>query len=387
MELTRRHMIGGTVAASALALPAGRALAALPEPVVSKIAMTENRVWIAAMIEKSGPHLLIVDTGAPGSVINDALAKKLKLPVQNSAMMGGIGGVSHVNVYRADSVTLGGGIEIPGMIFRGTEAELGRDAAGAIGSALFTSYDSDLDFEAGEWRAYQKGRPNRDGFRKLKSRFDTTRNGGSYIYANATVGGFEGEFLCDTGAPGEITLDGEAAKKSGFWNDSRPYAPVQGRGFGPKAVPGRLIRVDRMKMGPFVFERPLVKLYKPGVAGGSGLGGAGIIGLAALGRFHLSTDVSSGSLWVAPNRIALPPSRYNMSGLWIVENKGRVEVSDVGYGSPAAAAGMAAGDVFPGKTLNTVLRQISGPVGGSVAIDYERGGQKKRAEFVLADYL
>jgi hypothetical protein len=383
MKPNRRDVLGSGVALSAAGLLPSRAVAA-DAPIVSKIALTENRVWIAAMIEKSGPHLFIIDTGGTVSLIDDALAKRLKLESGGRSNLVGVGGVSNKPWYRADHVTLGNGMRFTPMLFAGTDARFGTDAVGAFGAGLFTTYDSDLDFAKGEWRTWTKGRPDFAGMRQIPSRFSRNKMGGERIYADATIGGFAGEYLVDTGAPAQIYLDGKASAQSGFWSADRPYAPTQGRGIGKGRVPSRIVRMDRLKIGPYVFERPLAVLREPGTPS---VDGEGVIGLSILSRMNLSTQVSSRTVWAAPNGLPQAEDYYSRSGLWVDQRGDSIIVSDVGTGSPAAAAGLKPDDVIVGLPWNGVLARAGSRTGTRIRLDYERGGKRASAEFVTADYL
>ena len=383
MRIGRRSVVGGGLALAAAGVPLGRAFAADKPPYVNRIAIDGNRVWIAAKIGDKGPYFFIIDTGAYISLINDAFAKSLGLSKRLGQAAMGIGGVSDHSWYNAGTVSLASGIRFPEMLFAGTDAKLGKDAVGSFGAGLFTTYDSDLDFAKGEWRAYTGGRPNFDGLVKLKSRF-TKDSGGARIIADATVDGFEGDFLIDTGAPGEILLSGRAAANSGLWNDSQPYSPGRLHGIGKGSVEARTVRAKRLKIGPFVFERPLVRLSAPGTPSAPQ---DGIIGLKTLGLLHLTTDVSSGTLWAAPNEAPQAPSTYPLSGVWLEEERGRVVVEEVGTGSPAAAAGLRKGDVLIGGDLPAMIRAINGGPGRQISLKIQRGGTQQDLHYTLADYL
>lgn len=215
MKMDRRGLIGGGAAMVAAALPL-RAWA--DEKVfINSIAVDEGRVWIAAKIGDKGPFFFIVDTGSYISMIENDFAKSMGFHVVDNRRSMGIGGVSEFNWYNAGTVTLASGIRFPDMLFSGMRSRPSKDAVGLFGAGLFTTFDSDLDFAKGEWRAYPGGRPNFNGLTKLKSRF-TDWQGGQRIVANAMLDGYDGDFLLDTGAPGEVLLHGRAATKSGLWN-------------------------------------------------------------------------------------------------------------------------------------------------------------------------
>jgi len=384
MLVSRRDVVGGAAAAGVAALSAGRAgAAAATRPMVSSIALEAGRVWMACRIGQSRPLLFIVDTGASHSMIRNDIAHELRMNNIGEGTHGGIGGIRNTPWYKAPDVLLGSGVRFPAMLFSGTQVRFGENAAGAFGAGLFTTYDSDLDFVKGEWRVYPAGRADRDGWMELPSRFEKS-DAGQRIFARASVDGFFGDFLLDTGAPGEMLLGGRAAKRSGLWSDDRPYAPSESRGIGPDVVPTRLVRGERLRIGHLVFERPLVALSKPG---SSWHEQDGLIGLSILRRLHLSTEVARGRIWAIPNGLADKPRRYPLSGLWLDRDGDRITLGDVGTGSPAAGAGLKPGDAVVGANWRATLVALNGPAGTRVPLTVERDGRRRDVVLVLADYL
>ncbi|WP_326524224.1 aspartyl protease family protein [Sphingomonas sp.] len=374
--IDRRALIGAAGAVALLPRDAG----AQGRVLVNSITLDGDRAWIAARIGKGEPRLFVIDTGANVSLINNDLARQLQLKEIARSNLRGVGGVSEFPYYDGGELTFASGLRIPAMLFAGTQARLGTDAVGALSAGLFTTYDSDLDFAKGEWRAYPDGRPDFAGLRQLKSRFSGDPVRGDRILADATIGGFSGEFLVDTGAPGHIMLEGRASARSGLWSADRPYVPSEARGIGRGAVPRRIVRVDTLKLGPMTLHRPLVGLSAPGTPSHDG---DGFLGLRVLERLHLTTQVKSRTLWIAPNGRAARPDRYPMSGLWLDRKGDAITIADVGTGSPAAAAGLKIGDRVTGAGWDDLTRKLGGPAGSEVAFDVGT----RRVVLKLADYL
>jgi hypothetical protein len=384
MLVTRREaIVGGLGVALAGMLPLEALAADGKAPVVNRIMLKDGRVWIAAKIGDKGPFLFVIDTGGYVSFIDNGFAKKERMPTVKGQTVSGIGGVSDLPWYNAGTVTLESGIRFPDMLFAGLRGPPSRDAVGTLGAGLFTTYDSDLDFVKGEWRAYTDGRPSFDGLTRLDSRF-TRYGGGSSIVADAAIDGFTGSFVLDTGAPGEVHLDGRAAAKSGLWDDSKPYAPMRASGVGNGKSEARLVRAGRLTIGPFVFERPLVMIEKPGSFSSDRRDG--LIGLTVLGQLNLTTQVSKQVLWASSNGLPVGKRGYPLSGLWLDAAKGGVVVADVGTGSPAAAAGLKIGDMVVGE-LPALIRTISGPPGKQVVLTVDRGGAKREVSYALAEWF
>lgn len=381
MDMSRRSMIAATGAA---ALLPRAAFADAQPPIRNSIVAEDGRVWIAARVGKGEPQLFVIDTGANVSLIDNEFAKRLKLKELARSNLRGIGGVSDFPYYAGGELTFASGLRIPQMLFVGTNAGLGRDAVGSLSAGLFTSYDSDLDFVKGEWRAYPDGRPDFAGLKQLPSRFVGDPVRGDRIFADAKVGGFSGEFVVDTGAPGTVILEGQATAKSGLWDGDRPYAPAQGRGIGSGSETRRIIRVDTLVMGPMTLHRPLVALSKPGTPG---LRGDGIIGLRVLERLHLTTQVKSRTLWIAPNGRPARPDAYAMSGLWFDRKGDTITIGDVGTGSPGAQAGLKVGDRISGIAWPQLLQRSAGPAGSEMAFSATNGGKTRDVTVKLVDYL
>ncbi len=381
MAIDRRALIGSGLALAALPAELARA-AYRRDPVMNSIALEDGRVWIAATI-KAKPYLFVVDTGAFVSFIDDGFAKSIGLQPVPGMQIRGVGGVSDKSWYNAGDVALASGIHFPDMLFAGIRGRPSPDAVGTLGAGLFTTYDSDLDFEKGQWRAYPDGRPNFDGLVKLKSRF-TKGVGGASIVAEASIDGFTGDFLLDTGAPNNLSINGRAAKRSGLWDDSKPYAPAMSRGIGAGAIPARIVRSRRIMIGPFAFDGHLVKLDQPGSIGSEQ---DGLIGLHLLGQLQLSTDVSGGVLYAKENGRLAAQEAYPLSGLWLEERKDRVVIGDVGTGSPAARAGLQKGEMLVGGDLSAMIRTINGNAGKTVVLNVDRGGVQREVRYTLAPWL
>jgi predicted aspartyl protease len=385
-RMTKRGFLGAA-AALAFATPglARAAGAKAAKPIVTPFALDEGRILIAAFVGKSGPLLFALDSGSPFNLIFAGAANELGLRVSSDARVSGIGGVSEYPWFTAGQVEIGG-LRLTDVAFAGIGSRLSKSAVGAFGAGLLTTFDSELDFHASEWRLYPDGPADRTGFHKLPSRFLGVGRNASKLAVRATVGAFDGEFLLDTGAPGELVVSSRAATRTGLWDDRRPYAPTQVRGFARTAIPARFVRIPALRIGPFVFERPVVKLIQPG-SPLNDLEADGLIGLGAIRRLNLSIDTHGEAVWAAPSGIDVPPSDYPLSGLWVAEAPGGLSVVDVGTGSPAAAAGVRKGDRIVGETLQPFLRRLDQSPGAAVSFELEQGGARRRVEITLSDFL
>jgi serine protease Do len=186
--------------------------------------------------------------------------------------------------------------------------------------------------------------------------------------------------------PAQVALWPSATRKTGLWNDTTPFSPGRHSGIGGHSSLGRLVRAGRLKMGPFVFERPLVSLSNPSTVRQGDIAD-GLIGLELLERLNLSTDVKRGRLWAAANARPAWPEHYGLSGLWVDERGGKTIIAEVSPQSPAAAAGIREGDEIVGVTMGDFIDQIGGPPGRRIPVTVRRGDATVSTELVLRRFL
>lgn len=379
--LTRRRL-----AASALALPFASSLASAARadapPITAAIRLTDNRVLIDALLDGKGPYAFVIDTGAVVSGVRDQLVQQLKLrKLRDVSLNGG----KSFPLYAVDDLVLGGAIRQQGVALFGLAGNnLGGD--GLLAAGLVTTFDSELDFEAGQWRVYPAGGPDRAGYTRLASelRDEPGANGSRRIFADVALGEATLRPVLDTGMPWVLTLPHGDGLKLGLWSDDRPYAPVRLAGIaGPGKSPARLVRAPRLKVGDADYAAPLVVVRPP-----DALGAEPVLGLPVLRTLNLSVDRAAKAVWVRRNGLAPTESRYGGSGLWVDAEDGKVRVAEVGAGSPAAKAGVRPGDVIDGlSTLREVLAVLGGPMGTPVSLKLRRPDGAATADFTLSAYL
>lgn len=383
--ISRRNVLAGLGAA---AVWPGGAVAAGPRVLRASVSLEENRVLVAVGMAGKGPYIFMIDTGGVIGLIHDSLAKTLKLPIIGHSALGGTGGADIYPLYQARDFLIGGSIRQASVALVGTgDLHFGNDIEGTLAAGILTVADTELDFDAGELRIYPDGRGERAGFTRLRSSIRQLRGGqeGSpYIFADVAVGGQAFDCLLDTGAPRALSLYADAARRSGLWDDRRPYAPFRPSGLGGQGTIGRIVRAPSLGLGALSIDRPLVALHPPTAA--LSVVGDGVAGLALIRRLNLSIDASARSLWVQPSRQPAVPERYGLSGLWLDRKGDTAEVTGVGTGSPAADAGMQVGDRVAGAWQD-VLRSIGRGPGTTATLEVDRKGTKRTVSFTLRPYL
>lgn len=383
--ISRRTLLAALTASGLLPTAALRAATARP-PVIIPIALEEGRVLVACGVAGQGPFFFAMDTGGVVSLIRDDLAQRLRLAKKTSANLG-IGGKGRsYPIYAGRDFIIGGGLRDEDVALAGTErVSFGQDVSGSLAAGTMTAFDSELDFGKGEWRIYRDGIKDRAGYARIESeiRHHNLANGSAYIFADAALDGKTYRFIVDTGAPLAARLYAPATRKSGLWDDTKPWAPMPSRGDHPT----RLVRAGSLKIGDTVFDRPLIAIEQ-GAAGRFEIAD-GLIGLTVLRRLNLSTDVKAGILWVQPNKVPSPPERYPMSGIWVDRAGTDVVVGRVGRGSPGEQAGIRPGDRIVGQQFGPLIARLSGAanLAAPVPLSLQRGADRLEVVVKPAGYL
>lgn len=355
---------------------------------VAPIQVRERRLWMPVRFGGGEPHGFILDTGAFTNFIRLDLARRLKLTNVGSLPVFGLGGRIRYEAYRAPDVSLGD-VRVGSLTFAayGAELALNPRAGGLLSAALLTVADTDLDFDAGQWRLHLDGRRDRSGFERLPSSLGSRGPdaGASKIHVDVAIDGQTYRMVMDTGAPGDILLGLAAARRSGLWNDTTPFVPQRITGIGGDTVRARLVRAGTARLGGIRFDRPLVSLTSPGEE--QRMEHDGLLGMGLIQRLNLSTDVGGRRLWAKRNAQPPRPERYGMSGMWLHERGGTVVVEEVSPGSPAAAAGLRRGDRIKGGTLREWIARLGGRPGDTIELPYARGQEVGTVRLTLREYL
>ncbi|MBI1682250.1 aspartyl protease family protein [Caulobacter hibisci] len=365
-----------------LASVAGRALAA-DGVVAAPITLNDKRILIDVTLGGKGPYPFAIDTGGAFSLIRESLAEELKLRQVRTLWLNG----KPSPIYEAKDVVMGGAVRQQIVAFGGIEG-LRLGAQGALAAGLLTTGDSELDLDAGEWRLFPNGPPDRNGYVRAPAELRLEgANASKRIFGQVMLNGAPLEAILDTGGPLVLTMPYEEGVKRGLWNDATPYSPQSFSGgvLGLSKSRGRMVRAKRLELGPIVQENVLVCVRPPDMDQ-AGQRAHAVLGLPFLRTMNWS--LSSDALWVRRNSQAPTVPTYALSGVWVTNDGGKVVVDSVGGGSPAAKAGVRPGDVVQNVAdLREAIALFNGPAGQPSTVTLKRGGETVTAEFVMTDYL
>jgi hypothetical protein len=349
-------------------------------------------VW--ASIDGHTPMPFIFDTGGH-AILTAGAAKSLGLRSAGGGESGGSGtGTIGLQYTRVRSIRLGKAVlfDQPMLVipYPYSFYERGRrqPLAGILGLEVFERFAARIDYGRGE--VTLSPLPSfkyRGAATPLPFRFQD-----DMPMIDAEADGHAGTFGIDTGNAGTLILFGDFLRRTGIGNVYRGGVVVVGHGTGGNNT-GRLVTLRSFAIGSHSIANVPTDFTNMSSGAFSSWTEAGNLGYEVLSRFVPTFDYATESLYLDRCvRECVPPK--NQSGMGFEkEEPGSFIVAMVKPASPAARAGLAAGDrivAIDGKPAaaysNADLRALVSSCGGerlSLSVLRKSSNQTGNAQTVV----
>jgi len=357
--------------------------------------LANNHVYIQASFNGSKPLNVIVDTGGHDILVPDS-AVALGLKVQGAQPSTGSGsGVTLGGVTRVQSIRVGDAIvkDQPISVLTFSNAAEGVDEQGMIGYEFIARFITRFDYGKHELTFLDKKHFDpRDAGTPVPFRF--------YHQFPEVLGSYDGipsRFGIDTGARNVLSLTSPFAQRNHIIEREKNGAKaLTGWGVGGPSY-GYVFRGKDLRLGDVTVKSPLTEfnLDKGGVGATEAF--PNNIGGGLLKRFVVTFDYDHQLMYLKPIAGKVDDlDTFDRSGMWLnVADKG-FGIVNVGEGTPAAKAGIAAGDIVvavDGKAASSMhlydlrRRLRNDPPGTQVALTVERNGKPRTVTLVLRDLI
>jgi hypothetical protein len=391
--------VGPAQPPSAYALPAerpkGGALVGAG-PVTIPFRLLNNHVYVQGTVNGKGPYTFIVDTGGH-TLISPKAAREAGLQAVGEGTTSGAGDKTETTGFAHYDEIAVGGLRLTdqtAFVTKIYDKEIeGLPVDGMLGFEVFARFAVRLDYGARTMTLWPF------------DRFDPKGAGTAVPFVfydhlpsvRGRIDDIPARFDIDTGSRAEVDITSPTVARLNLRGRYTPgISTITGWGVGG---PGRsyVVRIPSMTLG--TVSAPSVVAGLSEAKGGSiaDPNYEGNVGSGFLKRFVVTFDYAHRTMYLLP--LAPPPvdaGRFDRSGLWINAADDGFSVTAVAAGSPAAEAGVAAGDLITaldGKPARPealsdarqALRAL--PAGTKVRLDIRRGGETRALTVTLRDLI
>lgn len=357
--------------------------------------LANNHIYVQASFNGGKPLTVIVDTGGHNILVPDS-ASALGIKVQGSQTASGAGdsvqqsGLAQVQSIRVGNATLKNQTI---SVLQFSNAAEGLDEQGMIGYEFLARFITRFDYGTHELTFIDKKHfdPSDAGtpvpFR-LYHQFPEVL--GSYD-------GVPGRFGIDTGARTVLSLTRPFSERNHLREREKNGAEaLTGWGVGGPEY-AYVFRGKNLQLGDVTVKSFLAELSLDKGGAGGVEAFPNNVGSGLLKRFVVTLDYEHRLMYLKPIAGKVDDlDTFDRSGMWLnVADKGFSIVS-VSDGSPAAKAGLAAGDIIEtvdGKAISSIhlydlrRRLRNEPPGTKVVLTVERNGNPRTVTLVLRDLI
>ncbi len=357
----------------------------------------DNRIFVDMKLNGKGPFHFIFDSGA-GAIVTPELAKELGLKIEGTSQSGGAGektvdtGNTKVAEMQVGSVRL---TDQPFGVISFADAKYVFGTArvdGVIGDEVLRRYVVKIDYERNRLTFVQ---PSEFVYRGSGTILPIQRPRLIPI-VEGEVDGIAGKFGIDTGARSSLILYGPFVEGNNLVAKYQPKVEgITGWGIGGP-IRSQVARINLLKLGAVEVRSVVTRfsLQKSGALTSSAM--AGLVGPDVLKQFNVTFDYSRERMILEKNKNYGTPDTFDRAGMWLGQDGKIFEVIDVIKDSPAAEAGIKAGDhilAIDGKSvgqldlLETRLKFKNAPPNQKVRITLLSDNEQREITIVLRNLV
>jgi hypothetical protein len=350
-------------------------------PFVSDIAGVPGGHIVVPVSLDAKAASLVFDSGGANFLVPQA-AQRLGLHASGGAATGGVGNKEQMTQFAAVSTVDFGGARlfhqsfvVTPLSYAFSRPRKGVSPEGLIGFEYLANFRVAVRYAQHRIDLAPFDAPAAAGGVTLPFKSD-----GRHAYVLATIDGVSGYYLLDTGNSGGIVLNLPFVQANGlFPNAGLTYQSPGGVGGG---FPVQLTAAKSFAFAGQTYSDVPVSIPQVSAGFFATRGVAGNLGGSFLARFTVVFDYKSQTVTFIPNKNIAMPFRSDHIGLSLNQNDAEAfEVTRVVPGSPAATAGIRAGD----RITALAGRQISAGLGLGDMFPYSTGAKPFAVTVVRGD--
>jgi hypothetical protein len=325
--------------------------------------LASNHIYLKVEINHSTPLSFILDTGAGSSCLDLDLAQKLGIQAVGKVEAKGVGGSADASFLQVDSVIVGDLVLLDQKMASIRLSSLGRfdgmEIDGILGYDFLNRFVVGIDYQNQMLSIWE---PDSFTYSGTGERIPITIEGNTPQLTAKIDGEIEAAFRIDTGSRSSLDLHAPFVREHEFLKKYPKYLEAPG-GFGVGGASKMVIgRIKSLQIGSFVISSPVCGFSLAEEGAFATTKSAGNIGGGILKRFTVIFDYTRNQMILEKSAGFESPDKYNLSGLVLMEEEGRIKVFQVIKSSPAEKAKIKEGDeiltIDQNPVSNYSLQQI-----------------------------
>lgn len=354
--------------------------------------LVSNHIYLKVKMNNSPPLSFILDTGAGANCLNLSKAQELGIQTVGRVEAKGVGGSSDASFLKADSIVVGD-LTLLDQNMAAIQLSLlgrfdGRQIDGILGYDLFCRFVVEIDYANQTLTIWE---PDSFTYSGPGERIDILIEGNTPQLTGMIDGEQVADFRIDTGSRNSLDLHAPFVREHELLKKYPKYVDAPA-GFGVGgATKGVIGRIKSLQIGNFTIPSPVTGFSLADQGAFATTKSAGNIGGGLLKRFKVIFDYAHNQMILEKNESFDLPDRYNMSGLFLIEGKGKIKVYTVLKNSPADGANIKAGDqiliINNSSVINYSLQQIRDLLdqkeGTKITLKIESRGKTREVELIL----
>jgi len=363
------------------------------------VQIVNNHIYVTGvMLNGRGPYTFVLDSGGD-YIVTPEVAAALQAKAVGSAQISGVGAATEgVAFTHLDSIAVGGAVVhsqytlvLPIATSFGVSEGMRID--GMIGYQFLARFLTTIDYANAKLTLAIPGATpaNLPGAVAIGFYID-----GTIPRIPIGINGVETTAEVDTGNRAALDLSGPFLAAHPAIAALAKTAPgVTGFGVGGPAI-ARLGRIPEVQIGPYQISNTIAGFAAQKKGAFADPYDPVNVGAGTLRRFIVTFDYAHQQLLLAKGADYDAPASYDRSGIFLIVANGAYTVLSVFPGSPAAAGGLAKGDVIlaiNGAQVSTdslaAVRALLSQNAGTVVHLHVRGAQgaERDVTLTLADYV
>ncbi|MGA9946300.1 MAG: aspartyl protease family protein [Candidatus Cybelea sp.] len=360
--------------------------------------IVNNHVYLSVTLDGRGPYTFVLDSGGDYIVTPD-VARALQAKTTGGLQLQGVGSATEGAAFaHIASIAIGNAVirnqySLVLPIATGFGVAEGLKIDGMVGYQLLARFLTTIDYADSKLTLAMPG--------VGPAAISGAAPVGFYIAGTVpripiVVNGITTSAEVDTGNRAGLELSSPfLAAHPAIAALAKTPPGVVGFGVGGPAY-AKLGRVPALQIGPYTIANSIASLTYQSTGAFADPFTPANVGGAIWRRFDVTFDYTHSQLLLAKNANFDTPFGYDRSGLFLIDANGAYTVLSVFPGTPAAAAGLAKGDVIvtvngapAASTSLAGLRTLLAGPSGSVVHLHIRGpaGHDRDATLTLNDYV